>query len=250
MNTAPLEKIGLTTGESKVYLALIKKGQTSAGPLVKEAGISRSKVYEILERLQSKGLASSITENGIQKFKAIDPRLIPDYLEKKKQEISQEQEEFSAVIPRLLAEMKEKEVPQQVEVFSGWPGIKNSFTLLIKDAKRGEIWHAFGIPESMAEERARFFRHWRKETDAIGIIQKLIVNHKIKNSPEIAPKSKYSQIRYTNQETPTSVDIFREYTLLGVWAAQPIVIVIKGKEVADSFRIYFEHLWTLAKEGK
>lgn len=247
MDTSALEKIGLTHGESKIYLALLKTGLTSAGPLVKEAQISRSKVYEILERLQTKGLASSIIENGVKKFKALDPRMIPDYLEKKKEEIQKQAQEFQTLIPSLLAKIKENHVEQSVEVFTGWPGIKNIFNLLIKDAKKGDIWYAFIVPKTYSEERARFFSRWREETDKIGIVQKLIANRAIKGSPELAPKSPYSKIRYTTQETPTTVDIFMDHVLLGVWTAKPILIVIKGKAVADSFKAYFEELWKGAK---
>ena len=143
--------------------------------------------------------------------------------------------------------MKEKKLDQSVEVFNGWPGIKNVFNLLIKDAKKNDVWHAFGLPERLSKERALFFKHWRVKTDQIGIHQKLIANKKIKGSPELAPKSKYSDIRYTSQETPTTVDIFRDHTLLGVWTDIPILIVIKGKEVADSFRTFFDHIWEQAK---
>lgn len=248
MNPSLLEHLGLTVGESKVYLSLLKLGQTSAGPIVKTAGISRSKVYEILERLQSKGLVSSIIINGVKKFQALDPRLIPIFLEKKKEEINQQVQDFMKIIPTLLAEMKEKTPEQSVEVYSGWNGVKNVFNLLLKEAKRGDVWCAFGIPEVQSKQRARFFRHWREESDRIGIMQRLIANQKIKGSAELAPHSPLSKIRYSSYETPTSVDIFLEYTLLGVWGENPIMVVMKEKQIADSFRLFFEQLWKGAKE--
>lgn len=242
-----LQSLGLTKGESQVYLALLKTGLSSAGPLVKEAKISRSKIYEITDRLMAKGLVSSIVENGIKKFKALDPRNIPDYLEKQKQAIDQQKQDFQKLLPTLLAQVSEKQTEQSIEVFEGWPGIKNMFNHLIKDAKKGDIWYAFGIPETLSKERARFFQHWRTETDKIGITQKLIANTKIKGSPELAPQSKYSQIRYIDEETATSIDIFKNHTLLGIWAEKPILIVVKGKAVSESFLAYFNHLWERAK---
>lgn len=247
MKLVSLEHLGLTVGESKVYLSLLKLGQNSAGPIVKTAGISRSKVYEILERLQSKGLASSIIINGVKKFQALNPRLIPHFLEKKKEEIDRQAQDFIRIIPALLAEMKEKAPEQSVEVYTGWNGVKNIFNLLLKEAKREDIWLAFGIPEVQSKQRARFFHHWREESDRVGILQRLIANRKIKGSAELAPHSPLSKIRYSSYETPTSVDIFREYTLLGVWSEKPIIVVMKGKKNADSFRIFFEELWKKAE---
>ena len=53
---ALLSKIGLTDAESKVYLTLLQQGNLSGYETSKLAGISRSKVYNILENLTQKGL--------------------------------------------------------------------------------------------------------------------------------------------------------------------------------------------------
>lgn len=248
INTEPLEKIGLTKGESKVYLALLKKGMTSAGPLTREAKISRSKVYEITDRLVEKGLVSFISENGIRKFKAIDPKLIPDYLEKQKEKIELQKQDFNKILPTLLMQIKDTEKEQSVEVFEGWKGIKNVFDNLIKDAKRNEKWFAFGMPKTMSEERSIFFSKWRKQTDKIGIQQYLIANEKIRNSEELAPKSRYSHIRYLNQETPTTVDIFRNFTILIIWSEKPILILVNSQSVSESFMKFFDNMWKQALE--
>ena len=54
MHEETLAKIGMTQNESKVYLALLKLGMTPAQPLVRESGLHRSRVYEVLEKLQAK----------------------------------------------------------------------------------------------------------------------------------------------------------------------------------------------------
>jgi sugar-specific transcriptional regulator TrmB len=60
MDSKLLEEIGLTKGEAQVYLALLKIGSTKVGPLVAEAKISSSKIYEILDKLEQNGLAGHI----------------------------------------------------------------------------------------------------------------------------------------------------------------------------------------------
>ncbi|GAG26288.1 unnamed protein product, partial [marine sediment metagenome] len=47
MDTKILEEIGLTQGEIKTYLALLKLGSSSTGPIAKESQVSRSKLYSI-----------------------------------------------------------------------------------------------------------------------------------------------------------------------------------------------------------
>ena len=53
----------------------------------------------------------------------------------------------------MLAQTQEKS-KQSVEVFTGWQAIKNVFLLSIKDAKKNDIWYAFGIPQTLSEKRA------------------------------------------------------------------------------------------------
>ena len=53
-----LRKIGLTEGESEVYSLLIELGETKAGGIIKKANLASSKVYDVLQRLISKGLIS------------------------------------------------------------------------------------------------------------------------------------------------------------------------------------------------
>ena len=48
------EALGLTEGEKKVYKALLKLRSSTTGPIFKQASISQSKVYEVLDRLKKK----------------------------------------------------------------------------------------------------------------------------------------------------------------------------------------------------
>ena len=86
MNKEIFKQIGFTDGETKVYLALLKLGSTTAGPLTHKSRVSRSKVYEILERLMEKGLVSFIIKEKTKYFQAAEPSKIQDYLEKKEKE--------------------------------------------------------------------------------------------------------------------------------------------------------------------
>ena len=59
MTVEKLQGIGLTDGESKVYVALLQLQTATKSAIVKESSVSSSKVYEILDRLLAKGLVST-----------------------------------------------------------------------------------------------------------------------------------------------------------------------------------------------
>ena len=63
-----LLKIGLTEGESKVYLALTELGSSTVGPIVKKSGVAYSNIYDILHRLIEKGIVSFIIKNKTRYF--------------------------------------------------------------------------------------------------------------------------------------------------------------------------------------
>ena len=62
VNKALLQQIGLTSGESEVYLALLEIGSTSTGKIIRQSKVHASKVYPILDRLIDKGLVSFIKQ--------------------------------------------------------------------------------------------------------------------------------------------------------------------------------------------
>src|SRR5687768_16408835 len=101
MNTEPLRELGLTEGEIKVYLALISLGETTSGPLVDQSGVSLSKVYNILDRLATKGLASHVVKQKTKYFKAADPGRILVYLREKEEALRAQERTLKEIIPQL-----------------------------------------------------------------------------------------------------------------------------------------------------
>ena len=68
-----MRKVGLTNSEIAVYSALVKLRSSTTGPIVKEAGISSGKIYEILDKLIAKGLVSYIVKAGRKYFQLTEP---------------------------------------------------------------------------------------------------------------------------------------------------------------------------------
>jgi sugar-specific transcriptional regulator TrmB len=101
MEPGTLEKIGLTQGESKVYLALLRLGSTKTGPLAKESGVSSSKVYKILDRLTTKGLAGYVVKGKVKYFTPMEPGTIIRYLEEEERKIAERKSYLKSVLPEL-----------------------------------------------------------------------------------------------------------------------------------------------------
>lgn len=250
METEIFEKIGLTNSEAKVYLALIELGSTSKGPLVKKSRIASSKVYEIMDKLIDKGLASYVLKNKVKYFKAASPRRIKDYLEEKKKEIDKQEESFEKILPFL--EKKHLFLKEEIdaEIFKGWRGLETVFEDMINTLNKGEIDYVFGASKGFDTIKTRrFYDKYQIITYKKGIKIKAIFNE---DSREYFRKSKtikkHIDARFLNQSTPTEINIYNNKVLIIILSEIPIVIMIKGKGVASSFKQYFDTMWKIAKK--
>jgi sugar-specific transcriptional regulator TrmB len=137
-----LERIGFTPGESKVYLALLGLGSTSSGKIILESGVSRSKVYEILDRLTEKGLVTQVIRENTKYFQAASPERISDYIGRKEVEIEREKHEFQSALPALRQMAAEHDEEQSAKVYVGFEGIKTFYDDILREAKKDDEYLA------------------------------------------------------------------------------------------------------------
>jgi sugar-specific transcriptional regulator TrmB len=85
-----LETVGLTEYEAKAYLSLIQAGTSNAGNISTHAEIPRSKIYEVLLRLEKKKLIE-VQKGRPLFFKAMKPSIALDMVESGLKESLQEE---------------------------------------------------------------------------------------------------------------------------------------------------------------
>src|SRR3989338_3335915 len=101
MNTQILEEIGLTKTEIKIYVTLLKVGQTTTTQIVRKGGIHASKVYEFLDKLIQKGLVSYVIKSNKKYFSAANPERLKELLKEKESKIKEQEAELGELIPEL-----------------------------------------------------------------------------------------------------------------------------------------------------
>src|SRR4030042_3282975 len=119
-----LQELGLTQRESKVYLALLELGSTTTGPIIKRSEVPNSKIYEILESLQNKGLVSWITKGKTKYFQATSPKHLLSLLKDKERRLED-------VLPELEMKQKLSQSQKSVELFEGVKAIRSMLQGLI-----------------------------------------------------------------------------------------------------------------------
>lgn len=251
-NLNQLKEIGLTDGEIKVYEALLDLGECTKTALAKRSGVAPSNIYDITNRLLEKGIISKVDKNGIAHFSPANPNHILHFLEQKKQVIEQEEQAVSSILPLLLSRFNKTKEKVNVEVFQGWSGLKTIFEDLLEECNKGDENYVFGANKGENSEQAdNFFLKYSKAREERGIMTYIIFNNELKERKErikFFQKSKKYNIKFMQQTTPSEIMLYKNKTCIMILTNEPLVIRITSKEVADSFKQYFDVMWKIAKK--
>jgi len=250
MTEMHLKEIGFTVGEEKVYIALLKLGSSTTGPIAKEASVSRSKLYEIIEKLVRKGIVSHYKQNNISYFKAAPPERIIEFLDNKEKEMEMQKKAFKESLPYFKNFIGQKELKKEAEVFEGMEGIKSVRELALARMKKGEVMLYFGNPASGHEYVLGYWDDWNRRRVEKKISAKIIYNQDAVKFGERRKKQSYTTVKYLPQKgyTDAWIEIYGETIAIVMKKETPMSIVINNKLVADSFKMYFNILWDVSLE--
>ncbi|MBD3313387.1 hypothetical protein GF345_03010 [Candidatus Woesearchaeota archaeon] len=250
MNCPELEGIGLTKSEILVYTTLLRTGQSSTGRIVREAGISSGKIYEILDRLIEKGLVSYILRNNVKYFSASEPHKIREYAEKKKQEMISKEKEIESLIPKLKELKKAKETEYSAEIHMGIDGIKTALVSLIENLEKDSELMFLG---GSGVRKTAIDLVWKK-------VVKIMNKNKIRSRFIVTDASDESKKELENYKRQYSLFTYRfapgfHLAPIVIGKNQTIIlnfreqsaIVIRSSTIAEQFRFFFESMWKISK---
>lgn len=231
MDTKILEDIGLTRNQSKVYLALLKLGSATAQNIIKESGMHRSPVYDSLEKLREKGLVSSIVKDFKQYFSIISPKRLYSYLEEKKQALTEAMPELEQ-----LEGMKKEEI--NASIYKGKEGLKTIHSEMLKVGKDIRV---LGAKALIYSELQYFLPNFEKEREKkkmkwICLWDKEQAKQMITNKRLVEGK-----VLPQGADSNGVVNIFGDKVAIVLWEEKyPTGFLIENKDIADSFRKWFD----------
>lgn len=247
MNEKLLEDIGLTKGEIKVYLTLLKTGETTTGKIIETAQISSGKIYEILEKLIKKGLASYNVKNKTKYFNAASPNRILDYLYEKETDLKKKGEQLQKELPQLLALKSEKKA-YETNFFKGFKGIQTAIFEALADLTLKDNVLAMGIHSSKGKQYNLLWQRWHEERIKKKITCKALFSDRGTNYYNLFKKMKFMEVRVLKGITPSAIDIMGDRVLIFTYEEEPSCLSIKNPEVAKSFNTFFYNLWNISKK--
>lgn len=242
-----LEQLNLPSNEAKVYLALLKVGQTSAGELIKTTELHRSVVYETLDKLIARKLVFKITKQNIAYFQALSPdRLLVD--------IEAQRDLATSLLPQ-LKDFIGKQLPEII-VHEGPEAYKRFWLDSVKNMPVGTTDYVAGSIGSL----------WLKYMGKAGADQyfKIASQRKITWKLIVFDKADYDEVflkdypdfgwkaHWINKPAVKegNFNIFGKDTLILHSATEPMIIEIRNESLVRVFQNLFDILWDTGKKLK
>ena len=254
-----VQQAGLTEGEAKVYLALLKIGISTTGPIIEESGVANWIIYRILNSLIDKGLVAYITKEKTKYFSAANPQRIIDFIEERKEKLDDDKNAITKILPQLLA-MTQQSGETSIQIYEGFKGFLTAWELCHVKLKKGDEYHCLGIYPVQEE---KFHAYWKKDHKRrvkTGFKGKMLFN---KGTSKEILKNRNSywgcESRYmpSDMQTPAWFVVFKDVVSIylqtrkfeddGTLVKKPLSIVIFNKEIAKTFEAYFQDYWKRSK---
>ena len=238
-----LKEAGLSGNEIKVYLSLLDLGSALAGEITKKSGINRTNVYDTLERLMEKGLVSYVVKANRKSFEATTPDNIIEFLESKEKEFKKKKEIIRSLLPELEAKRKLSKEPQEATIYKGIKGWKSIAEDVLKTKKE---LVAYGAEGRFMEKLAHYADQWHVRRQKLKIPIRIIYNEKLRKEKSKLP---FKQIRFNANlyDTPATTWIYGNKVAITVGSDPILAMLIRSKEVAKSYKQFFNILWENSK---
>ena len=245
MDAIDLEKLGLNKNEAKVYYALLQKNQATASELIKLLGMHRSMIYDNLERLVDKGLVSFVVKETKKYFLAEEPDAIIEFLNTKKELIDKEIKQANKLMPSVAKLLKTRTEEQEIKVFRGIKGLKK---VLAEVLNYKENW-VIGMSNASVEVLGTtYWKNYNLKVDDLGIKEYFLLNTDFKEEYAWDIKKHIHFRRLPSELTQiTEITLFGDYVQFVIYATTPTAILIKDKNLFQTFKQQFDFLWKKSK---
>lgn len=239
-----LEDLGLSPNEAKIYEALVEKGESSVSEISLHAKIHRRNTYDAIQRLINKGLCFEIFSSKENKYNAVDPDKLKEFLVEK-------QEKLDLALPSLKRKFVNRLATEEVYIYRGYEGQKNVWRDVLRVGEDSFFIGAKGawFDPNLDAGRTAFFKEAnRKKIKFIQLFDNE-VKSKLPNFPNHFPGELQYRFLPKEYSTNSAIHIFGDYVVtytgvnIGKIAKDVVIFMIHSKDLAESYRKWFWYMW-------
>ena len=230
-------QLGLEDREIKIYLELLKLGQSKAGKVSQRIKMDRSVAYKLLYRLIEKGFVSSVIRENTKYFQATDPEKLLDVLKER-------EERLHEIIPELHS-LKKPIIETQVEVYKGKEGFKTVMHDLLK--QKTDLY-GIGYTAKGPEIAKYWYEQWHKQRIKEKIRRTYLVSSETAKKEVTKRPLTTIKIMPKGFISPSSTIIYGDAVAIFFPEKDDFTgIIIRSKRIARAYKSFFDTLWHLSK---
>ena len=235
-----LKEIGLAENEIKVYITLLKSGELTSYMLSKQTSINRGYLYELLKRLNEKGIISEINKDGKSHYKATDPEQLSSIMEFKL-------ESLKKIVPELAKTKNTWTEETKIDVYKGSHCFKIVMNSIISNSKPASEVLIFGTDEKLLLDlEPNYLKRYFSIITKKNIKERIIV----KDGTKIIKEAKTTSYKFL----PASyigriVQIIYGNKVALLTLSEPLnLVIISDKDIVSTYTKQFELFWKVAKK--
>ena len=247
MITAALEELGLTPAEAKAYLVLLENGPLRTGRIIKLSKLQSSTIYHALDSLSHKGLVTHVLVGKIKTFRSQQPEVFRQFMRERL-------EDFEEILPELKRLEQRQGEQKSARVYEGMRGLKNAYQDVLDTMRPGEDYCFFQMaaPKLAQKEVQMFFRAYHMRRDAQGVRVRGLGTLDTRDSMLAIFKGlRHARVGLVHDFLPAGIVVYKDRMFTIDWqSSEPVVFWVQSREIADSYRKFFDQKWESAKKLK
>lgn len=238
-------ELGLSEKEARVYVALLPHRDIGSSKIIRSTGLHGQFVYDALEKLEGKGLAKHVVQNGRKKFTANTPRRILALLEEKRLSAQS--------IVRQLEQRFAGAHEQDFEVYQGESAFVAHQMDLLYQQPLGERVDVIATETEQYIEALRTYGVY-DEYEKVRLERKILVRYiGSRHQLEYLAGMKRTRKLWDHRVLPglatgiMSIDVWADRVSFITYGEPFLCFTLANKESTDGYRQFFETIWRMAK---
>ncbi|MDF2379664.1 MAG: helix-turn-helix domain-containing protein [Candidatus Gracilibacteria bacterium] len=253
MLTDVLHNLGFTDKEAAIYMACIRSGTAAISEIAKRAQLPRSTGYNVLMKLNERGIVKHFSKGNKMLFSALSPNELVDFLKNKKEKVTDQMELLKTYLPQFEALINPNLSLPKVSFHEGIKGVQFIYQDILKKTKAGEETKAWITLSDIDPE----LKDWLYNKFTPKKVSKKIKSKVILSSPKSSHYRKLDKkhlretraIPYGQFPFKVEVDLYGKNRIAIVsFASNDLFgLIIESENIYQTLNSMFSFMWIATK---
>lgn len=239
MNAELLVQTGLSEVQAKIYLYLIRHGQSTPTEIATGVDENRTTVYSAAEKLEKMGIISQKDKGKVAAYVPNHPSVLESIAEKRLRVVARQAKNLEGNLPSLINYYNEYQSTPGVTTFYGYEGVKMIWDKVL--ATKAPYYFVRSRHDMIMD--GKLLEEFRDARVAAGIESENITPSEFVKLTNKEMKERFLLTRTLlppdEYDSPVEIDIFGDNVAFINFSKDGMSTLIESPEIADSMRQVF-----------